>query len=99
MKTLARFVIRPVNKNDGPGDLILGTMFKAQDPELLKPGVVYEIQVIMDALIIRPVGPAAIGYDINTTYVPSCSWMHSVDHILEIAQGRHLLTRKEMGHD
>ncbi len=93
MKPLARFVIRPDSK--GKGDLIIGAMFKAQDANLLKPGVVYQVEESMGELVIRPVGEPALGESPSKSYIPEVSWMNSADHILECSSGGYIMTRDE----
>lgn len=93
MRTLGRFVIRP-REEHGPGDLILGALFKHQNPDLLRPGLVYELRDVLDTLTIYPVGPTAIGHNRQTSRLTS-NWMHDVSAILDVEQGQHLLTIAE----
>jgi hypothetical protein len=92
MKTLARFTIRP--HEDGKGDLILGALYKAQNADLLKPGVIYEIREVMGELQIVDVGASAIRLNMNLGPIHVC-WQHSVDYILSVSGKVHLLTENE----
>lgn len=91
MNLLARFTVRPTDKNDGPGDLVIGVMLKKQN-NLLRPGRIYQISDIMDTLMIKDVGPSAIGYDRNYSCI-EVNWMHSIEQIL--CSGHWLLTANE----
>lgn len=92
MITLARFVIRPTD--DGRGDLILGALFKQQRPDLLRPGLVYEIREVMDTMVLTSVGDAAIGRNTKDSLMPHIHWLGTPDQILT-SGGAHLLTREE----
>lgn len=94
MKTLARIVIRP--NDDGRGDLILGAMMKAQNHDLLAPGMVYEIRECMGDLTISPVGEAAIGMTNKDTHLADHNWCQSVDNILDTSGGRFIMTKDEV---
>ena len=92
MQSLARFVIRPADGDKG--DLLLGAMLKEQQPDLLRPGVVYEIREIFGVLTIAPIGEAAIGPRRDTSMV-GVNWAQDVSHLLNSANGQYLLTREE----
>ena len=74
-------------------------MFKTQNSDLLKPGIVYEIREVMDTLVIVPVGPSLLSAsrtspDAGDTLY-GVSWSNDVSYILECV-GKHLiLTRDE----
>lgn len=91
--TVGRFTIRPTT--DGRGDLILGVMFKTQDGIELRAGHVYELREVLGVTTIVDVGPSAIALLPKDSYLPSTSWMNSVDDILGCSGGRFVLTREE----
>jgi hypothetical protein len=94
MKTLARFVCRPTK--DGRGDVILGVMFKDQNPDVLAPNRIYEIREIMGVATLVDVGEAAITDNPNTSLLPGCTWFSPFGDIPELSAGRFILTRDEV---
>jgi hypothetical protein len=74
----ARFVVR---KDKG---LILGKSFG----DLLKPDTVYQIDEILDELVIREIGPSAIATEGHRP-----NWNHDANTIVE--DGSHLYTPAE----
>lgn len=69
--TIARFATRPIDGKPDQSDLFVGIMLKHQGPAL-RPGFVYEIQNVLDELVIVPVGPSA---------EPS-AWNHTVNEVI-----------------
>jgi hypothetical protein len=95
MQTLARFVIRPASdKPAAKGDLLIGALFKYQDHSVLAPGVIYEIINIDGTLIIKPVGPAAIGHSAKDGPLRVC-WGNEFSYIVTTSGGQYLLSREE----
>lgn len=93
MKILGRIVIRPAA--DGvSGDLILGALFKDQKESQFEPNTIYEIQDWDGEIGFKPVGKAAIGDTREKSAIGVC-WGNSIDHILDIGGGKHLLTIEE----
>lgn len=88
MKPVARFAVR-----EGDGKLILGVNLVGHGSPL-KPGVVYQVEDVLGELVIREIGPCAIGPTINTPDKShdSC-WGHKAGMI--IAYGYHLMTEGE----
>lgn len=80
MTPLARLLVRPTE--DGRGDLILGVMFKKQVPDLLRPGLVYEVREVLGAAAIVSLGEAAIGRDAGASLIPGIHWLGTPDQIL-----------------
>ena len=94
MKTLARFVVRPAQ--NGKGDLILGVMFKDQNPEVLAPNRIYEVREIMGVATLVDMGEAAITDNPQTTMLSGCSWWSPAGDIPELSGGRFILTKDEV---
>ena len=86
---IARLVFR---KSEDQANLILGSCFKGQD--VFKGNEVWQIEEIFGELMLRKVGESIVGETGNTSHISECSWMHSVDDILERA-GKHLFLTVE----
>lgn len=95
MKPLARFVIRPANDEETAGDLILGIMFRSQNPDLLKPGRVYQIEECLGILMIKDVGPSAIAMRREDSLI-GVAWVNSVEQVIRDAQKYLVMTRGEV---
>lgn len=71
-------------------------MFKDQGSKLIVPGHIYEIQELIGVPTVVNLGPAALGDRPSTSLLAGASWMNSIDHILEVAGSRIILTQKEV---
>jgi len=80
-KGKAKFA-RLVTRKDG--GLVLGKSFGG----LLKPNRVYQIDVILDEMVIRDVGPSCID-----TGIPEVTWNRTANDL--VRNGHHLHTVKE----
>ena len=87
---IARLVFR---KSEDQANLILGSCFKGQD--VFKGNEVWQIEEIFGELMLRKVGESIVGETGNTSHISECSWMHSVDDILERAGKFLFLTVEE----
>lgn len=90
MKQLARFVCRP--SRSGLPDLMLGVFLDQQNN--LKSNTVYEIREVLGELVIKEIGPSAIG-DTNKNSDCGVSWMLSINDILSSKTGW-ALTKEEL---
>lgn len=93
MNPEGRFVVRPTQ--DGKGDLIVGSMYRCQ--KLIKPGVVYQINNILDTLVIKELGTSVMGQvaiPSNQTGI-GVGWLNDVNSILSFADKHWILTRHE----
>jgi len=86
---IARLVFR---KSEDQANLILGSCFKGQD--IFKGNEVWQVDEILGELVLRKVGESIVGETGITSHISECSWMHSVDDILERA-GKHLFLTVE----
>ena len=87
---IARLVFR---KSEDQANLILGSCFKGQD--VFKGNEVWQIEEIFGELMLRKVGESIVGETGRTSHISECSWMHSVDDILERAEKFLFLTVEE----
>ncbi len=105
MKTLARFAIRPADNKLEKGDLILGAMCEEHATNLLKPNHVYEIREIDGVLTLADMGESAMGmYPVEARLdsplrgqVSRAGWFNEIGYMLSVGDGRHLVTREEIG--
>ena len=88
-KPIARLVFR---KSEDQANLILGSCFKGQD--IFKGNEVWQVDEILGELVLRKVGESVVGETGNTSHI-SCSWMNSIDDILEVAGKYLFLTIEE----
>jgi len=88
-KPIARLIFR---KSEDQANLILGSCFKGQDR--FKGNEVWQVEEILGELMLRKVGESIVGETGNTSHI-QCSWMNSVDQILEVAGKYLFLTTEE----
>jgi hypothetical protein len=92
MKPIARFVLRPGGKKMDikTPDLIIGVPFQKQN--ILVANRIYQIEEILDELVIKNVGPSAIGRAKESLLHEN--WYHDINSLLDTC-GKYLFATQE----
>lgn len=91
---VARFATRATELDGtGPVDLILGGAMKTNT--VLKANTIYEIQEIMESLVVVEIGPSAAIIEPDDLDTPKNIWACGLNMVVECYRDRWLLTLDE----